>query len=319
MSVNTQVLATQKLNQFIDFLQIRDDIADNVLICFSSRGFVSGQESPRVTFLRYGASQSYGKNKKVSGFETIELRGQITTMDILPFRKVISLDDADLKLQKENLVNIAGSILKRNMMGDLENNLIQNLFKSAKTYECRGASTAGVPSTLSEENIRNVEIELDRSNCRRIVPFLQQPGGASRFNVSNVPSSFIFVVPTETQRTIQKNIPELVTPNKYGWSMVPYSRELGSVSNTRVIASNFLDAYVDKGASSTSPPKDVFTGFLFGFQSFATQLVPELTKLFFQAPEDISIGGTRGYMTSIMYGNSCVLNPNWVYKVRFTI
>lgn len=319
MSINTQVLATQKLNQFKDYLQIRDDIPDNVHICFSANGFVEGQESKKVTFLRYGGTQSYGKSKKVTGVQTIELRGQVISMDILPFRKIISLDDADLKLQKENLVNIAGSILKRNMMADLENNLIMNLLKGAKPYECVGGSSSLTPSTLSEENIRNIEIALDRANCRRIVPFIQQPGGASRFNVSNIPSSFIFVVPTETQRTINTTIANLTTPNRYGWSMVPYARELGSISNTRIIACNFLDAYVDKDASSGSPAKDVYTGFMFGFQAFGTQIVPELTKLFFQAPEDISIGGTRGYMTSIMYGNSTVLNNNWVYKVRFTI
>ncbi len=308
-------ISTQKLNQFKEYIQLRDDVADNVMLNFGARGYVNPQDSKRVTYMRVGGIGQYGRGKKVDGFKKIKLTGQVVTSEIKEYTSAIELSNFDIRTQRENLVNISASVLKRNMLADLENDIYLSVLKSATQYDATEGSATDSPSNLSEEDIRAVETLLDGKNCRRITPYIIQPEGADRYNVNNIPSSYIFVVPTQAQRKLKTFIPTLREPSSYGWNMVPYARELGSVSNTRLIASNFLDSYAETNSSDTG--KTVYTGFMFGFQAFGCELIPENTEIFFQDPKDISPGGMTGYVVSKIFGSSVVLNSNWIYKVKF--
>lgn len=318
MAANVSLgVPTQVLNNYQKFIQMRDDLPDVVMINYSQRGYTTPQDSRRITNIRYGGIEKFGRNTKVDGVKDIKLEGAVIMSEIKEFTRKIALTNLDIQTQRENLVKISASVLKGNLLASVENDLYQTAIKSAKQYDCQEGDGGDDPTTLTEDDIRNVELSLNKANCRRMLPYIEQPVGADRYNVNNVAASFVFVVPTETERNIKKYIPDLKSPETYGWSGAPYVRDIGQISRTRIIASNYLDNYMEKESSTSG--KNVYTGFLFGKDAIGNTIIPELTQIFFQDPKMISPGATEGFIVSKIFGSSVVLNPNWIYKVKFTV
>lgn len=190
-----------------------------------------------------------------------------------------------------------------------------------------GEARDEVNTVLSDSLLRKAIRSLKRQNARYIT---KKVASTSNFNTDSIPPCYVGFVHTDLENTI-RGLTGFIDVKDYG-STQPWEYEIGTVGNTRFLASTMLNPFADAGAAGATmiattdatTAVDVYPVLIVAADSYA--LTPlkgksAITPMVLNpnTPREGDPLGQRGYVSWKTWFAGLILNDAWFIRLEVAV